>query len=268
MRAAIRSSLAAALLLAPPSVAQDPGATLEGTLAKQTATLAQLLTGRFANAEQAAFADALTPVGEPAFKTDYELVIDDALNVKSIKGALIADGGITITLGATALNINITSDTVDCKGVAEPVLDGFEIRFEGRQKRCPFAPKMTVLPGGIHLSMAKSRPALQLARARDFSCWVSIPRGDNSWFFKTNIPIHDQGGWAWVDTDETPPQRVGLKMRNAVWPYGRSRPSLVLYVYKPDDLDRAASYAWAEPNAVRLGINLRWMQGSCTASGT
>ena len=52
-------------------------------------------------------------------------------------------------------------------------------------------------------------------------------------------------------------------MRNVRWPYGNNRPSLVLYAYRPDK-DRAVSYAWADPSAQRIGINLRWMQASCT----
>ena len=64
-------------------------------------------------------------------------------------------------------------------------------------------------------------------------------------------------------TDEPEPQRVGIKMRNVIWPSGSNRPSLVLYAYRPEE-DRAVSYAWADPSAERIGINLRWMQASCT----
>jgi hypothetical protein len=53
-------------------------------------------------------------------------------------------------------------------------------------------------------------------------------------------------------------------MRNVVWAQGPNRPSVVLYVHTPDDPDRAAAYSWADPDAKRIGINLRWMQASCT----
>lgn len=104
-------------------------------------------------------------------------------------------------------------------------------------------------------------------KARMFDCWVSVKkrRGDNEWSFDPGLKVHDQGGWAWVETDERRPQRVGIKIRNVVWPEGRNRNSLVLYAYR-DGEDRAASYAWTSPDGDRLAVNLRWMQASCTLS--
>ncbi len=101
-------------------------------------------------------------------------------------------------------------------------------------------------------------------KARAFKCWLSIKKEDGSFTFDPNIKIHDQGGRAWIDGEPGVHPRVGIKMRNVVWPYGTNRPSLVLYVYEGDDEDRAVSYAWATPEADRIGINLRFMQGSCT----
>ena len=67
-----------------------------------------------------------------------------------------------------------------------------------------------------------------------------------------------------MTTDEKKPQRVGIKMRNVVWPTGFNRDSLVLYAYRGEDEDRAVSYAWTSPDSDRIAINLRWMQASCT----
>ena len=86
---------------------------------------------------------------------------------------------------------------------------------------------------------------------------------DGEWTFRRGLEIYDQGGMVWLETEEQPPEKVGIKMRNVRWPYGNNRPSLVLYAYRPDE-DRAVSYAWADPSAQRIGINLRWMQASCT----
>ncbi|MEO0617385.1 MAG: hypothetical protein AAFY69_14755 [Pseudomonadota bacterium] len=103
-----------------------------------------------------------------------------------------------------------------------------------------------------------------LRRARAFQCWLAIPKRDGeNWHFESQLNLHDQGGRAWVDTDEPEPQRVGIKIRNVAWPTGTNRDSLVLYVYRGDE-SAAASYAWGEPTATRLAINLRWMQASCT----
>ena len=92
---------------------------------------------------------------------------------------------------------------------------------------------------------------------------MAAQQRDEEWTFRQGLEIYDQGGFIWVETDEDEPQRVGLKLRNVEWPYGNNRPSLVLYAYR-ETADRAVSYAWSEPTAERIGINLRWMQGSCT----
>ena len=100
-------------------------------------------------------------------------------------------------------------------------------------------------------------------KARRFECWMTAMRRDGEWTFRRGLEIHDQGGMVWLETEEEAPQQVGIKMRNVRWPYGNNRPSLVLYAYRPGE-DRAVSYAWADPSAQRIGINLRWMQASCT----
>ncbi|MEM7283457.1 MAG: chromophore lyase CpcT/CpeT [Pseudomonadota bacterium] len=102
-------------------------------------------------------------------------------------------------------------------------------------------------------------------KARPFSCWIAVKHQEGEgWYFQRGVKLHDQGGRFWVTTDEASPQTVGLKMRNVVWPYGNNQPSLVVYAYN-EGSDRAVSYAWSEPTAKRVGLNLRWMQASCSA---
>lgn len=112
----------------------------------------------------------------------------------------------------------------------------------------------------------------RLRRARPFECWTAILRGAEhgdsgegmqDWDFRTGVTLHDQGGEAELFTDEETPRRVRLKLRNVDWPYGTNRPSLTLYVLQGDS-DRAVSYAWNEGDAERIGLNLRWLQASCT----
>lgn len=100
-------------------------------------------------------------------------------------------------------------------------------------------------------------------KARQFECWMTATQRDGGRTFRRGLTLHDQGGMIWITTEEENAQQVGIKLRNVRWPYGRNRPSLVLYAHKPDQ-DRAVSYAWADPGAQRIGINLRWMQASCT----
>lgn len=111
-----------------------------------------------------------------------------------------------------------------------------------------------------------------LRRARSFTCWVSVRRfadrsnGEADWSFDRNLMLHDQGGRLLISPEGAPP--VMLRMRNVVWPSpSPNRPSLVLYVHRPESPDRAESYSWADPDARMVGINLRWVQASCTRTG-
>ena len=103
-----------------------------------------------------------------------------------------------------------------------------------------------------------------MKRAREFRCWVSPRKNDDSYGFTNNITIHDQGGRAWVTSETGEHDRVGIKMRRVDWPTGRNRDSLVLYAYRGQDEDNAVSYGWTGPDGDRLALNLRWMQASCT----
>jgi hypothetical protein len=112
----------------------------------------------------------------------------------------------------------------------------------------------------------------KLRKARAFTCWTAILRGaahgdsgegNDSWQFQRGGWLHDQGGELALVTDEPTPRRFRLRLRNVEWPYGSNRPSLTLYVHEEGN-PRALSYAWADEGAQRVGINLRWLQASCT----
>jgi hypothetical protein len=153
------------------------------------------------------------------------------------------------------------------------------------------------LPPGVQNDVAKSLPAgpsvndglfttiledgqlIHLRRARGATCWVAIlkekPKADGTpdWFFARDVKLHDQGGRALVGKDVADTKPVVIRMRNVTWQSTpnstaqTNKPSIVLYVHKPDQSDRAESYAWADPGAARIGINLRWMQASCGIDG-
>ena len=116
---------------------------------------------------------------------------------------------------------------------------------------------------GVHHKLRKIRP---------FECWTSVLRGakhgdsgegSNDWDFNMKQWLHDQGGELVLNTDEEPSREVRLKLRRVEWPTGTNRASLVLYVHEGDN-DRATSYAWTEYDSERIGLNLRWIQASCT----
>jgi hypothetical protein len=120
---------------------------------------------------------------------------------------------------------------------------------------------------------------IQLRRARPATCWVAIkkdkPKADGSpdWYFAQGVKLHDQGGRAMAGTGVADTQPVMIRMRNVIWPNNAdgkpssNKPSIVLYVHKPDQFDRSEAYVWGDPGAARIGINLRWMQASCGIDG-
>jgi hypothetical protein len=106
-------------------------------------------------------------------------------------------------------------------------------------------------------------------RGEEFTCWISTlchakkSDGKDDWTFDANLLTHDQGGRLESRVDGAP--GVVLRLRSVAWPPpSRNRPSLVLYVHTPDEPNRAVSYSWADPAAQLIGINLRWVQASCT----
>ncbi|WP_108812023.1 hypothetical protein [Sphingorhabdus sp. Alg231-15] len=114
----------------------------------------------------------------------------------------------------------------------------------------------------------------QLKRARPVECWAAAkktePKADGSpdWLFVRKLSLHDQGGRVMIGGEESGTEPLILRMRAVYWPKpSTNRPSMVLYVHKPDNPDRAVSYSWADIDASRVGLNLRWMQASCTIKG-
>ena len=105
----------------------------------------------------------------------------------------------------------------------------------------------------------------QMRRAQAFTCWMAVPRlaPAEGWFYARDLKIHDQGGEVWITTDETTPRSFGFRMRNVRWPSGPNADALTLYVHTREQT-AAISYAWASPDADRVGINLRTLQGSCS----
>ncbi|CAM3164436.1 hypothetical protein SPAN111604_07805 [Sphingomonas antarctica] len=128
---------------------------------------------------------------------------------------------------------------------------------------------------GIVVTLAGGRKTA-LRRARPVTCWASIkkdtPKADGSedWYFVKDVHLHDQGGRALVGDGVPGVKPVVLRLRDVTWTgsaRSSNRPSLVLYIHTPDQPDHAVSYVWADPGAARLGVNLRWMQASCTIDG-
>ena len=111
----------------------------------------------------------------------------------------------------------------------------------------------------------------ELRHGTPYTCWIAIPRfakkadGGDDTLFAGKLKLHDQGGRVTLGGGDSGAPQAIFRVRNVVWPApSTNRPSLVLYVIKPDAPDKAVSYSWADPDARLIGINLRWVQGSCT----
>lgn len=146
--------------------------------------------------------------------------------------------------------------------------------FSPKSERCAGATVPLRIDGaGMTLRLPDGRTTL-LRRARPFTCWLTVkreepkPDGREDWLFQPNMRTHDQGGRLRLGGGDSGAPEAIIRIRNVVWPeLTRNRPSLVLYVFTPDDTNRAVAYGWADPGAVRVGINQRWMQASCTLDG-
>lgn len=112
----------------------------------------------------------------------------------------------------------------------------------------------------------------ELRRSRRWTCWMAAPRtaakpdGGESWFYARGLRLHDGGGEAWVKTDDPQPREIGFRLRQVEWPTGTNANALTLYALRKGE-EKAVGYAWADPAATRIGLNLRWVQGSCTRDG-
>lgn len=127
-------------------------------------------------------------------------------------------------------------------------------------------------PEGGYVFGNKAGVPHKLKKIRPFECWTATLKGvkhgesgegRDDWTFQRGGLLHDQGGALNLQTSDDPPRDIRLKLRRVEWPTGPNRPSLTLYVHEGDN-PRAVSYAWGEADATRLGINLRWLQASCT----
>jgi len=121
-----------------------------------------------------------------------------------------------------------------------------------------------VFEDGSYVYGNKARIHHKNNRAAIFSCWVAPRKKDGEYGFVNNLRLHDQGGIIRINSAGNEHEQIALKMRNVVWPMGNNRPSRVLYAYRDGDEDNAVSYAWTSPDEPRIGINLRWVQVSCT----
>ena len=239
---------------------------------QHVATLDQQLVGTYTNEEQTYFegeADRTPPpwIALNIEEKDGDLVITrtDAFGkpVASPQKGTVATG---------AERDNLTVD--NCTRYFDRTDAGWTYSAVQNRMRCNQDYQITgISAGGLKLRFSDGTET-QLKRARPVECWAAAkkvkPKTDGSpeWLFARKLKLHDQGGRVLIGGKESGAEPLILRMRAVYWPKpSTNRPSLVLYVHKPDNPDRAVSYSWADIDASRVGLNLRWMQASCTIKG-
>ena len=115
----------------------------------------------------------------------------------------------------------------------------------------------------------------KLARADVFKCWAAFKtdrtkeNGEPEWDFFPNIRLHNQGDIASFTTTHESPQHYFIRLKETVFPSGNRPDVLEIFVHEDTEqakknYKQALSYTWTNADAGRLGLNLRWMQTSCS----
>ncbi len=270
-------SVGLALALSAGAAAHAEG-EVQARLEKDQRELLELIQGRWVNelqvffAEEAGLTETQTPErSEWVIEADPD--VEAGVTVSDGSGARLATLAFAPDVDAGVVRADLSVLDDGCSLAWRREAGGFHGRAEGD---CGVdGPSALILAtNNLRAEYPAGAPAKEMERARDFSCWVSVLRGaehgdagagasGEDWYFERGVMLHDQGGLATVTTDETPPRKVDLRLRRAVWPSGTNRPSMALYVHQNQDA-RATSYAWGSYDETRIGINLRWLQASCT----
>lgn len=116
---------------------------------------------------------------------------------------------------------------------------------------------------------------VQLERSREFHCYADLPGvgGGRDIPFERydGITLHDQGGAHWFTTRDAQQRRLGISLLRVNWHVlneangNFNRNSLVVYVNErlADGTTQEHGYAFTDPDADRIGINLKWLLVNC-----
>ncbi len=240
--------------------------------APEIATIPQMLVGTYSNVEQVYFKSDAGKTPPPWLS--LKIVEQDGQLLLHEINAYGEDAGPPKPVSLTEDGNDAMLKVGDCSRFFEKKAQGWAISARQNRLRCQQEYQITkVDDDGISLEFADGTETF-LKRARAVQCWAAIPKktakedGSADWLFAQKLELHDQGGRVKVGGGETGADEIILRMRAVHWPPpSTNRPSMVLYVHKPDSPDSAVSYSWADIDASRVGLNLRWMQASCTIEG-
>ena len=133
-----------------------------------------------------------------------------------------------------------------------------------------------VVGSGERITGVASGEPFWLERARLFHCYADIPgvAGGRDIPFERyeGMDIHDRGGIEWFETRDDEPRKLGLTLRRVTWHVNNedtgkfNRDSLVIYALEKlaDGSVKSHSYAFTQPDATRIGMNMQWMLVNCS----
>lgn len=129
---------------------------------------------------------------------------------------------------------------------------------------------------GERITGVQSGEPYWLERARVFYCYADIPGvaggRDEPFNRYEGMVLHDRGALEWFTTKDDKPRTLGLTLRRVTWHVNNedngnfNRDSLVIYALEKlaDGSIKSHSYAFTEPDAERIGINMQWMLVNCS----
>ena len=133
---------------------------------------------------------------------------------------------------------------------------------------------------GKRITGVASGEPFWLERARIFHCYIDVPGvggGVDVPFERFDgILLHDKGGMHWIKSTAHPERglasrEIGINLRAVTWHVLNeaddqfNRDSLVFSVLEklPDGSIKEHGYAFTEPTAERIAVNMKWMLGNC-----
>lgn len=130
-------------------------------------------------------------------------------------------------------------------------------------------------PDGTMAFGRKDQDYYQLTRAQRFTCWAAFKTdklkesGEPHWDFHSKISMHDQGDISEFTTTSSVPKNYFIRLKQTVFPAGKRPNVFEMFIHENSEQAKkqykdALSYTWTNSDAKRLGINLRWMQASCS----
>ena len=103
----------------------------------------------------------------------------------------------------------------------------------------------------------------KLQRARPFKGWIAVRKdgSEDKYEFIGNLKLHDQGWKMRVVKPDGTVTPYTVELSQVV--FEKKIPVLKLAIYE-EGKDKALTYNWTNPEAERIGINLRWIQVGLT----